>query len=111
MKNNVRVGYIGLGRRGMAVLKQNLVDMRDVEIVTLCDLSESRCREASELVLEKMGKTPAITLDYHDIISDPTIDAVFIMTGWGGRPEMAMEAMRPCKRILREGMNISISNI
>ena len=97
MKEKVKIGYIGLGRRGMAVLKQNLALMGDVEVSRVCDLSSARCEAACELVLEKTGKSPIASANYLDILNDSEIDAVFIMSGWRGRPEMAMEFMRAGK--------------
>jgi hypothetical protein len=97
MKDTIKIGYIGLGRRGMAVLRQNLVHMEDIEISMICDLSTERMENARKLIADEMHTEPAMTTDYHDILNDPTIDAVFIMTGWSGRPEMAMEAMRAGK--------------
>ena len=97
MKERIKIGYIGLGRRGMAVLRQNLVFMKDIEISTICDLSVARMEEARKLIAEHMHTEPTLTTNYHDIINDPTIDAVFIMTCWSGRPEMAIEAMRAGK--------------
>ena len=97
MKEKIKIGYIGLGRRGTGVLKANLVDMSDIEIAYVCDLSEKRMEAARDIVIEKMGTTPIMTADYHDILRDPTVDAVFIMTNWYGRPEIAMEAMRAGK--------------
>ena len=97
MKDTVKIGYIGLGRRGMAVLKQNLVQMRDVELARICDLSAARCEEARALIAEQTGKSPLVSADYRDILNDDSIDAVFIMSGWRGRPNMAMEFMRAGK--------------
>ena len=97
MKEKIKIGYIGLGRRGTGVLNRNLTDMTDIEITRICDLSVKRMEEASEIIKEKMGNTPIMSTDYHDILNDPEIDAVFIMTNWYGRPEIAMESMRAGK--------------
>ncbi len=97
MKETVRIGYIGLGRRGRDVLQYNLCLMKDVDIATICDLSTASMEKAREFI-EAAGKpTPKMTTDYHDILNDPTIDAVFIMTPWSGRVAMAMESMRAGK--------------
>lgn len=97
MKEKVRIGYIGLGRRGMGVLKTNIVEMKDIEVVYISDLSENRMKRAAEIICEKMGTTPLMTTNYRDILSDSSVDAVFIMSGWDGRVEMAIEAMRAGK--------------
>lgn len=97
MKEKIKIGYIGLGRRGTGVLKSNFARMTDVHIKTICDFSDARLERARDWVIERGGYTPILTKDYHDIINDPEIDAVVIMIGWGGRPAMAMEAMRAGK--------------
>ena len=97
MKKKIKIGYIGLGRRGRGVLKSNFARMADVEIKTICDLSDARLERARDYVIERGGYTPTLTKNYHDIINDPEIDAVVIMIGWSGRPQMAMEAMRAGK--------------
>ena len=96
MKEKIRIGYIGLGRRGKGMLK-HFAEMPDVEIVTLSDLSELRLEEGKKRLLEKGCPEPKLTKDYREIINDPTLDAVVVMTGWSGRPAIAIESMRAGK--------------
>ena len=93
MKEKIKLGYIGLGRRGYTLLVHCFSKMPDVEITMICDLSEARMAKAAKLVLENSGHEPVMTKNYLDIINSPEIDAVAIMTGWSGRPKMAREAM------------------
>lgn len=97
MKQKIKIGYIGLGRRGRGMLRGCFAQMKDVEVKTVCDLSEERIEKGKAIVLEKGGYTPNGTTDYRDILNDPEIDAVVIMTGWSGRPAIAMESMRAGK--------------
>ena len=97
MKKKVKVGYIGLGWRGFGVLKENFSQMKDVEITAISDLSDSRLEEARKIVVENSGHEPILAKDYHEIINNPDIDAVIIMIGWSGRPQMAMESLRAGK--------------
>ncbi|MBE6602387.1 MAG: Gfo/Idh/MocA family oxidoreductase [Ruminococcaceae bacterium] len=97
MKEKVKIGYIGLGRRGKSVLKNSYSQMSDVEIVMLCDLSQNRLEAGKQIVLENGGYEPALTTDYREVIHHPDIDAVVIMIGWSGRPQMAMESMKAGK--------------
>ena len=96
-KEKIRLGYIGLGRRGKAVLHGCIAHMDDVEVVALCDLSTSRLEECRQILLENGKPEPILTTDYKDILNNPEIDAVMIMIWWRGRPQMAMEAMRAGK--------------
>lgn len=97
MKERVKIGYIGLGRRGSHVLQHNVAQMKDVDIVAICDLSEQRLERARDIILAEGKPAPIMTTDYREVINNPEIDAVFIMTPWFGRPEMAMESMRAGK--------------
>ena len=102
MKEQIKIGYIGLGRRGTGVLKKQFSQMKDVEVTYICDMSDARLEKARELVVQNSGHEPILTKNYKDIINDPTIDAVVIMIGWSGRPAMAMEAMRAGKYVAIE---------
>ena len=97
MKETVKVGYIGLGRRGISILNGCLCHMEDVQIAVICDTEQERLERARQLILDTTGSEPRITKDYRDVLEDPTVDAVFIMTGWSGRPQMAVECMRAGK--------------
>ncbi len=83
MKETVKIGYIGCGRRGIGVLKGALVvDMPDVEISAVCDLHTDRMEKAAAVLTENGRPAPLMTTDYQDILADPSIDAVIIMTDW-----------------------------
>ena len=93
MKEKIKLGYIGLGRRGHTLLAHCFSKMEDVEITMISDLSEARMARSAKLICDNGGKMPIMTKNYKDIINSPDIDAVAIMTGWSGRPQMAKEAM------------------
>ncbi len=97
MKNKIRVGYIGLGRRGYYVLNKVLAHMKDVEITMVCDLSEERMKKAVDTVKEIAGYEPRAVSDYREVINAPDTDATFIMTGWSGRVGIAIESMKAGK--------------
>ena len=97
MKEKVKIGYIGLGRRGTYVLKKNFSCMEDVEVTAICDQSTARMEEARKFIIENNHHDPIMTTNYKDIINNPEIDAVIIMIGWSGRPAMAVEAMNAGK--------------
>ena len=52
MKKKIKIGYIGLGRRGGGVLKRDVSRMKDVEVTVICDLHESRLEKYKEIVKE-----------------------------------------------------------
>lgn len=93
MKTKIKIGYVGVGRRGLGMLKQCFINMNDVEIATLCETSEKRIAKARDVFAENQKPMPKITDCYDDIINDPEIDAVVIMTGWDSRPQLAKKSM------------------
>ncbi len=96
MKEKIKIGYIGLGRRGYGVLKSEFSEMSDVEIKYICDVYEDRLEKCKNFLAEK-GIYTIATTDYKEILADEEVDAVVIMTGWSGRPQLAMECMRAGK--------------
>jgi len=93
MKEKIKIGYVGVGRRGHAVLDQCFSEMGDVEIVALCDSSVDALERAKETLLKKGRKEPQLTSNYDDILNNPEIDAVILMIGWQGRADMAIKSM------------------
>lgn len=97
MKKKIKVGYVGLGRRGSSVLKNAMIDMPDVEIAVICDKKQEAIEQTLELFRTKNKPEPKTTTEFDDIISDPEIDAVMIMTCWQGRIDLAIKAMHAGK--------------
>ena len=97
MKDKIRVGYIGLGRRGYSMLNSCFSEMRDVEIKTLCDSNPAAFERSVNMLKEKELPVPALTTDYHEMLADPEIDAVIVMTGWNAHIPCAIDALRAGK--------------
>lgn len=97
MKKKVKIGYIGLGRRGADVLEKCVSEMKDVEITMICDYYESNLEKVHNILKEKGHKDVIATKNYHDVFSNTEIEAVFIMTGWDSRIVLVKEAMRAGK--------------
>lgn len=69
----------------------------DCEIVWACDLIEERAKE----VAEKNG-IPKVTTDYHDILNDPEIDAVSVMTPNIAHMQPTIDALNAGKHVICE---------
>ena len=96
-KEKVRLGLVGFGRRGRLMTKNIFAEMKDVEIAVFCESYEPALLEAKE-ILQKKGHTETVyTTEYEDVLADPSVDAVVLMTPWFGRIEMAIRAMRAGK--------------
>ncbi len=96
-KTKVRIGYIGLGRRGTFVMQDCFAQMADVEVAWICDYSEKKIEKMLKL-LEEMGRpTPKTTTDYHDILADEGVDAVVIVTGWNTHVQCSLDSVKAGK--------------
>ena len=58
MKETLKIGYIGLGRRGSGILQRCLCHMEDVEILYLCDTEQARLERNCEEVVKAKGCAP-----------------------------------------------------
>lgn len=100
----VRIGFIGLGNRGMATLKRYLV-INDIEIVALCDVNTAHLGAAAEL-LRAEGKHRPVLLDSPDgwraMCQRDDIDLVYICTDWLTHTPMACFAMEQGKHVAIE---------
>lgn len=98
----VRLGYIGVGARGMTHINEGLL-RDDVEIVAICDTQErslSYCRG----VIAKSGKPAAKeytgSLDaYKAMVDRKDIDAVVISTPWEFHHEQSIYSMNAGKYV------------
>lgn len=100
----VRIGFIGLGNRGMATLKRYLV-IDDIEIVALCDVNPAHLNAASEL-LRADGKHRPVLSDspegWRVMCQRDDIDLVYICTDWLTHTPMACFAMEQGKHVAIE---------
>jgi hypothetical protein len=98
----VRLGYIGVGARGMSHIREGLL-RDDVEIVAVCDTQEwalKTCRNA----IAKAGRTAAKeytgSLDaYKAMVDRKDIDAIIISTPWQFHHEQSIYSMNAGKYV------------
>ncbi len=96
-KEKVRIGYIGLGRRGFGMFKNNIVKMKDVDILWICDFDEQKLERAQECLKEEGRPIARATTDYKKLLADPDVDAVLVMTGWDTHIECAIASLKAGK--------------
>jgi len=101
-KDKVRLGYIGVGERGMSHISEGCL-RDDVEIVAICDTQERSLKICREYMAKK-GR-PAATeytggLDaYKKLLDRKDIDAVIIATPWQFHHPQAIDAMKAGKYV------------
>ena len=94
--DRVRIGVIGLGWFGEIhcdAIKANPT----LELAALCTRTEGRLAELAQ----KYGVTQTHT-DYADLLADPTIDAVSVVTMWDQHTAPALAAMESGKHVFLE---------
>ncbi len=75
----VRMGIIGVKGRGLNHA-QDLAKMKDVRIVSICDIDENVIGEAMKVAEKSAGKAPAYHVDARKMLEDKNLDAVSIAT-------------------------------
>lgn len=92
----VKLGVIGLGGRAKGLLR-NLLDMNDVEIPAICDLSDERLQQGNELV-KSSGRPKAKEYKaYEQLLDRKDIEGVIIPSDWINHVKIAVAAMKAGK--------------
>ena len=91
MKETLRAAVVGLGSRGLSLLK-TIQSVKDLNIVAVCDIMEDRLKagvdEMRALGVEAQGYT-----DYRRIIERGDIDLVYVVTNWITHWEICIDFM------------------
>ncbi len=94
----VKVGFVGAGWMGTCQLEQ-LAEREDVEILALSEKNTQRGRE----VLANLSLSPDLLIDdYKKIISNPDIDAVWLVSPNSFHGPQAIAAMEAGKHVFCE---------
>jgi len=98
----VRLGYIGVGARGMSHISEGAL-RDDVEIVAICDTQESSLKICRSF-LSKKGRPAATEYTggadaYKKLLDRKDIDAVIIATPWQFHKDQAIYAMNAGKYV------------
>lgn len=89
----LRVGFIGLGYRGMLAVERYL-HIPGAEIAAVCDIDSSRLGQALAKISDS-GRTPAAAYsDWKELCAAPDLDLVYICTEWSSHSQIAVHAMR-----------------
>ena len=102
--NTVRIGYIGLGNRGMGALDR-IVYIDNVEIKALSDIRPERT-DLAKKKLEGTRHTPEVYAgkadDWKKLCERPDLDLIYICTPWSLHAPMALYAMEQGKHVAVE---------
>ena len=93
----VRIGIIGIGKRGSRLLK-TLLELDGVEISSLCDINPTRAAIVARSCGSMGRKIPSVYADtedsYKEMLEKEKLDAVIIATPWDSHATMAIHAMK-----------------
>ena len=96
MTKTIRVGVIGAGYWGPNIVR-NLHEAPGAEAVAVADLSEERLD-----AIRKRFPAVRATTDYRELLNDPTIDAICVVTPVGTHRKLAEEAFAAGKHVFVE---------
>lgn len=106
-KDAVKLGFIGVGRRGGALLG-SAVKVPGNNVVAICDIQEG-ARNAALGVVGKQYKADKKSMDgirlykdYRDLLADENVEAVFIATPQYLHGPMALDALEAGKHVYCE---------
>lgn len=94
-----RVGIIGCGGIAEGKHLPALAKLKNVEIVSFCDI----IRERAEACAEEYGVEGAtVTEDYRELVNDPTLDVIHVLTPNREHSFMTIEALDAGKHVMCE---------
>lgn len=97
MSKKLRIGIIGAGRIGKLHANNLVSRVKDAELAAISDVYEPAAKDLAE----KLGVANYYS-DYHKILEDPTIDAVFICSSTDTHSPISIEAAQAGKHIFCE---------
>ena len=101
MKDRIKLAVIGLGNRGLGMLKNPIIPMKEegIDVVVVCDPLEDRVDKAVNALLESGAEKPFATTNYKEVLSLKELDAVYIAVSWELHVEVAVAAMKAGKYV------------
>ena len=93
MNKTIRVGFVGLGPRGLGNLGE-LLRVPGVVVPAVCDVYADRALAGATLVQERTGAQPAMYLSHKEMLANETLDAVLCCTTWVTHGRIAVDSMR-----------------
>lgn len=91
-REEVRVGFIGVGGRGFGQLHEVLA-VEGAKVTAICDASAEFARRAKDHCVKEGKHDPDIEPDWHRLCEREDVDIVYILTPWDLHVPMAVYAM------------------
>ncbi len=101
-KKIIKLRIIGLGARGIGLLKLAIFRMKDVEVVAVCDVYADRVDSVKKLAKKFRRAEPKGYTDYKELLADDEIQTVIVSCSWKMHTEIVVAAMRAGKTVASE---------
>ena len=99
----MNLGWVGLGNRGGKHIRTMMKVAADDSIIkAICDTFSPRLATTKDHVISDQGVAPDTYNDYYEMLKDPAIDAIVIMTPEHLHRDMALAAIAAGKHVYCE---------
>ncbi|MGB0344408.1 MAG: Gfo/Idh/MocA family protein [Coraliomargarita sp.] len=98
--SRINIGFIGMG--GIHTAHIGIVGRPEVHPLYVCDLKPDKLETAKQRLLDHGFPDVAATPDYEDVVNDPSVDAVMVMTPDHWHAAISIAAMRAGKDVYVE---------
>lgn len=95
--DKIRVGFIGMGRRGPGLLTNVLVNFPEVDVVAICDAYRDKAENGREIVKNKRECECEVYTDYKELLADEEVNTVVITASWEAHVSLAVACMKAGK--------------
>ena len=99
MSAKLRIGIVGMGRRGTSVTKGLVLPREDVVVAAECDLYEEKAAAAADTAESLTGSRPRVTTDFTDVTRAADVDAVLVPGSWDCHLPVAIDALKHGKPV------------
>jgi len=101
--DKVGIGFIGAGSRGNYVMDMMYKAVPElVTVVAVCDTFQGALARGKDRVQTQEKQTPKTYVDYHELLRDPAVDAVFVTAPEHLHHAMAIAALKAGKHVYIE---------
>ncbi|MBO7148190.1 MAG: Gfo/Idh/MocA family oxidoreductase [Lentisphaeria bacterium] len=94
----VKVGMIGLGQRTETLLA-SIFHMENIDVTAICDVRQERIDKINSIFDSHSSPRPKAYLDYHELLDDPNVEALFVPTSWNSHLQIACDCMKKGKYV------------
>lgn len=95
----MKLGLVGLGQRGSALLNDIFIPSERVEVAAVCDIYQDRIDAVVQKVTKAGQKAPFTTQNYKELVDKDKVDLVVVASPWKEHVPMVLYTLEkgiPC---------------